>query len=254
MNGFLRHLVVAAGLLLAFTSIGSAAEPKHRVVIQVDQNDPHTMDLALNNATDVIEYYRSTNQAVAVEIMACGPGLHMLRDDTSPVKDRVKHAPGDRVPRQDPVLGLQQHQAGHGEEGRPSDRDAARNDDRAPGRGAADGVAGTGLELCAAVGRRAPSTAMSRIYTNVVPTKGGTHTQRGFGLATRLILRVHNGAGGYASLRSQGRPSIGIAADDGDSVRRRCALTISVQAGDDALVTYKSLTPGSRARSGARPP
>jgi intracellular sulfur oxidation DsrE/DsrF family protein len=92
MRRFLRQFVAAAGLLLAFTSNGSADEPKHRLVIQVDTNDRHTMELALNNATDVIEYYRSTNQVAAVEIMACGPGLHMLRVDTSPVKSRVKRA------------------------------------------------------------------------------------------------------------------------------------------------------------------
>jgi uncharacterized protein len=91
MNGFLRHLVVAAGLLLAFTSFGSAAEQKHRVAIQVDQNDPQVMNLALNNATNVVEYYRSKNEDVDVDIVAYGPGLNMLRDDTSPVKDRIKH-------------------------------------------------------------------------------------------------------------------------------------------------------------------
>ena len=84
---------------------------------------------------------------------------------------------------------------------------------------------------------------MSRIDTNVVPAKGGTHTQRGFGLATRLILRVHNSAGGYASLRSQGRPSIGIAAVTAIAFAGVVLCPISVQAGDDALVTYKSLTP-----------
>lgn len=68
----------------------SPAEPQHRLVIQVDQNDRRTMDFALNNATDVIEHYRGLDQTVAVEIMACGPGLHMLRIDTSPVKERIK--------------------------------------------------------------------------------------------------------------------------------------------------------------------
>ena len=29
-------------------------------------------------------------EEVQVEIVAYGPGLHMLRDDTSPVKDRIK--------------------------------------------------------------------------------------------------------------------------------------------------------------------
>ncbi len=91
MNKFFRHLVAAAGLLLAFTSNGSADELTHRLVIQVDHNDRHTMDFALTNATDVIEHYRGTDQTAIVEIMACGPGLHMLRDDTSPMKERINH-------------------------------------------------------------------------------------------------------------------------------------------------------------------
>ncbi|HVX76376.1 MAG: DsrE family protein [Nitrobacter sp.] len=84
-------LVAAAGPLLAFTANGFADEAKHHLVIQVDTNDRHTMDFALTNATDVVQYYQSVNQAVVVEIMACGPGLHMLREDTSPVKERIKH-------------------------------------------------------------------------------------------------------------------------------------------------------------------
>ena len=96
----MRPIIAAAGLLITFTAHGFAAEsqpadtqpiqPQHRLVIQVDHNDRHTMDFALTNATDVIEYYRALDQTVAVEIMACGPGLHMLRIDTSPVKERIK--------------------------------------------------------------------------------------------------------------------------------------------------------------------
>jgi intracellular sulfur oxidation DsrE/DsrF family protein len=62
----------------------------HRLLIQVDQNDPAVMNLALNNATNVIEYYRTKGQDVNVDVVTYGPGLHMLRDDTSPVKDRIK--------------------------------------------------------------------------------------------------------------------------------------------------------------------
>jgi intracellular sulfur oxidation DsrE/DsrF family protein len=62
----------------------------HRVVIQVDQNDPAVMNLALNNATNVIDYYRAKQQDVQVDLVTYGPGLHMLRDDTSPVKDRIR--------------------------------------------------------------------------------------------------------------------------------------------------------------------
>ena len=48
------------------------------------------INLALNNASNVIDYYRNKGDDVEVEIVAYGPGLNMLRDDTSPVKDRIK--------------------------------------------------------------------------------------------------------------------------------------------------------------------
>jgi intracellular sulfur oxidation DsrE/DsrF family protein len=38
----------------------------------------------------VIEYYRAKNEEVQLDIVAYGPGLHMLRADTSPVQERVK--------------------------------------------------------------------------------------------------------------------------------------------------------------------
>jgi intracellular sulfur oxidation DsrE/DsrF family protein len=70
-------------------TLAADAKP-HRVSIQVDQNDPQVMNLALNNATNVIEYYRAKNEDVEVDIVTYGPGLHMLRADTSPVQDRIK--------------------------------------------------------------------------------------------------------------------------------------------------------------------
>jgi intracellular sulfur oxidation DsrE/DsrF family protein len=86
-----RRLVTAALLSIAFALPALAADGKtHRIAIQVDQNDPQTMNLVLNNATNVIEYYRGKNEDIDVEIVAYGPGLHMLRADTSPVKDRIK--------------------------------------------------------------------------------------------------------------------------------------------------------------------
>ena len=48
------------------------------------------MNLALNNATNVIEYYRAKGEDVDVDVVTYGPGLHMLRADTSPVQDRIK--------------------------------------------------------------------------------------------------------------------------------------------------------------------
>ena len=65
-------------------------QQSHRVAIQVNQNDPAAMNLALNNAENVIEYYKGRGEDVQVEIVAFGPGLNMLRGDTSPVKDRIE--------------------------------------------------------------------------------------------------------------------------------------------------------------------
>jgi hypothetical protein len=62
----------------------------HRLVVQVDVNDPAIMNLALNNVSNTIQHYSEIGQKVEVEIVAFGPGLHMLRDDTSPVKARIK--------------------------------------------------------------------------------------------------------------------------------------------------------------------
>jgi intracellular sulfur oxidation DsrE/DsrF family protein len=62
----------------------------HRLVIQVDVNDPAVMNLALNNVSNVAQHYSEIGQKVEIEVVAFGPGLHMLRDDTSPVKARIK--------------------------------------------------------------------------------------------------------------------------------------------------------------------
>jgi uncharacterized protein len=69
----------------------TASAPKaiHKVAIQVDQNDKALMELALNNAKNINDYYTEKGETVAIEIVAFGPGLHMLRADTSPVKERI---------------------------------------------------------------------------------------------------------------------------------------------------------------------
>jgi intracellular sulfur oxidation DsrE/DsrF family protein len=62
----------------------------HQLVLQVNTNEPAMMNLALNNATNVAQYYKDLGEKVTIEVVTFGPGLHMLRDDTSPVKARIK--------------------------------------------------------------------------------------------------------------------------------------------------------------------
>ena len=96
MEKILCAALLAAGLGLG-TLLGSLpAEATHQdkkvhhLAIQVDVDDPAVMNLALNNAANVAQHYTSKGEDVEIEIVAYGPGLHMLRSDTSPVKDRIK--------------------------------------------------------------------------------------------------------------------------------------------------------------------
>ena len=97
MRSLFRLLVIAALMSMPPISASFAGNAKatkniakiHRVVIQVDQNDPAVMNLALNNATNIFEYYLKKDEPVEINIVTYGPGLHMLRD-TSPVRDRIK--------------------------------------------------------------------------------------------------------------------------------------------------------------------
>ncbi|WP_235884539.1 DsrE family protein [Bradyrhizobium frederickii] len=66
------------------------ARKPHRLILQVNSNEPAMMNLALNNATNVAQYYRDAGEPVSIEVVTFGPGLHMLREDTSPVKPRIE--------------------------------------------------------------------------------------------------------------------------------------------------------------------
>jgi intracellular sulfur oxidation DsrE/DsrF family protein len=71
------------------STLGADAAKEHRIVVQVDQNDPQVMNLVLNNVQNMLDHYNSQNEPARIEVVAYGPGLTMLRDDTSPVKDRL---------------------------------------------------------------------------------------------------------------------------------------------------------------------
>ena len=84
----------AGGLVLAATlgrasSARAAATQAHRIAVHVGGADPVMMHAALNNITAAAESYAAANQAVAIELVANGPGYTMLRADTSPVKPHI---------------------------------------------------------------------------------------------------------------------------------------------------------------------
>jgi intracellular sulfur oxidation DsrE/DsrF family protein len=96
MRDLIRSLSVSLVVALLAALPASAAEsPKqHRVAMHVDQNDLDVMNLALNNAKNVIDHYQKRGEDIVVEIVAYSGGLHMLRSDTSQVKDRIKEMVG----------------------------------------------------------------------------------------------------------------------------------------------------------------
>ena len=94
----------------------TSAKKPHRVVIQVSENDPRIMNLALNNAENLRSFYEQAGEAVQIEIVAYGPGLAMVRGDTSPVRDRLAALVGRPQPVTlsgcDNTLGRQSKQEG----------------------------------------------------------------------------------------------------------------------------------------------
>ncbi len=72
-------LVLTQGIAPAIAADDGARQ--HHLAIQVDQNDPQVMDLTLKNAGSAAKYYKGQGDQVSIEIVAYGPGLHMLRAD-----------------------------------------------------------------------------------------------------------------------------------------------------------------------------
>jgi uncharacterized protein len=75
---------------VAKTNLPQATKKPHHLILQVNSNEPAMMNLALNNASNVAQYYKDLGEKVSIEVVTYGPGLHMLRDDTSPVKARIE--------------------------------------------------------------------------------------------------------------------------------------------------------------------
>jgi len=90
MSKLVSALAIAFVALFSASTLSVAGSTIHKVAIHVDQNDKRVMNMALNNVQNVNKYYQSKGEKVVIELVAYGPGLHMFRDDTSPVKSRIE--------------------------------------------------------------------------------------------------------------------------------------------------------------------
>jgi uncharacterized protein len=104
-----RELTIAVGLILAFLvpltvtlllTRSEAADSKpqtkpatvrvHRLVLPINTDDPTTMRALISTSLNLPKYYQERNEAFTIEVVAYNAGVHMLRADTSPVKDMLR--------------------------------------------------------------------------------------------------------------------------------------------------------------------
>ena len=76
-------------LFALFLALPALAEGPHRLALQISDNDADKMNAVLNVAANVSKYYSDKGEEVEIQIVAFNAGLHMLREDTSPVKPRL---------------------------------------------------------------------------------------------------------------------------------------------------------------------
>jgi len=95
MSNLFRGVVAVLALTITVSGVfGNAAafakeKVVHKLALHVNDNDKRRMTITLNNAENVFQHYKSKGENVQIRIVAYNAGLHMLRDDTSPVKERV---------------------------------------------------------------------------------------------------------------------------------------------------------------------
>ncbi|MBV8791460.1 MAG: hypothetical protein JO205_00290 [Pseudolabrys sp.] len=88
MLNFLRIALIAAAAI--FAALPATAGEHHKLALQISDNDPEKMNAVLNVASNVSRYYSEKGDEVDIQIVAFNAGFHMLREDTSPVKARLK--------------------------------------------------------------------------------------------------------------------------------------------------------------------
>ena len=84
-------VAMVAWLSLTAASVADESTKVHRLALQISDKDPQKMNTVLNVAANVSRYYSELGQEVEVEVVAFNLGLHMLREDTSPIRERMQN-------------------------------------------------------------------------------------------------------------------------------------------------------------------
>jgi intracellular sulfur oxidation DsrE/DsrF family protein len=60
-----------------------------RIVMHVNFAGEEALTFVLNNVENICDYYRERDISIELRVICHGPGLHLLRRDTSPVRERL---------------------------------------------------------------------------------------------------------------------------------------------------------------------
>ena len=105
MQHFAGIRTIAAALLIAFAAVSARAQQaplqdkpfaEHKIVLQLSDNDPRKQGMVISVANNLMKFYDPDK--VAVELVAFGPGIDLLKPD-NPVRKQVESlvAQGARV-------------------------------------------------------------------------------------------------------------------------------------------------------------
>jgi hypothetical protein len=85
----LRTTFIALVALLSLAVTPASAIEKHRLALQISDDDAAKMNAVLNVAANVSKYYSDKGEEIEIQVVAFNAGLNMLRQDKSPVLTRL---------------------------------------------------------------------------------------------------------------------------------------------------------------------
>jgi uncharacterized protein len=86
----LRTLIIALVSLLSLALTPANALEKHRLALQISDDDAAKMNAVLNVAANVSKFYSDKGEEIEIQVVAFNAGLNMLRQDKSPVLTRLQ--------------------------------------------------------------------------------------------------------------------------------------------------------------------
>jgi len=92
MKSIVKFIAASLTMMLLAISPAQAQEKEegvHYLALYITDNSEAKMTTVLNVAANATTYYEGIGEELVVRIVAFNAGLHMLREDTSPVLERL---------------------------------------------------------------------------------------------------------------------------------------------------------------------